>query len=744
MTKFKKKTLIFLILFVLSLFIFVFVGTKFNKEKWKDVLVLKLDAIKDFKLWLDVSGWTKLVYKIDYSTYNELYKTNLQELMKIKNKIEEIILQKIDKRISKLWVSDYHAYTQKVNDDTYIVVEIWWISDLDQAKSIIWKTVELEFKLPNKQKPSDEQLAQRKKLIKDILENVKQNSWYMKKFTENKWSEWIEYHYLSWVSFLQLPDMYKNNLDKLNSMKNWELSNIMEWLYLTYPKKDLSWNVEDVKIKWFSFLRMLDKKELFSKNFNQDDIRRAISVYKLKYSYDMVKNIDFTWNYIYKNNKLFYNLWDNQQLEWKKAYNLLWYYFMVKSTIWLSGDDLKKIETENNNLINTVKDKIKNNEVINISWVKLLASGWVDQESINTNINWFDWENIWEIKKYQEWNLVKMVVTNDIKNEQDYLYQLIIVNIPQNKWEDVRKTLENKTVYTIEDVFVQDRESWINALDLDKNKILNWAYFKFASVGSNSVWQITVNIKFDDIWKDLFCNITKNNIWNQMAIFVWWKLKTAPVIRANICDWNAQIDWNFTPEEAKKLVDDLNDWAMPAPLILMQENKVSPILWTNALKWALFAWLLWILLIILLIAWMYDFKRAIVTFWVLLMFLLVLLAFMKLVWYALSLSWIAAMILSIWMWVDANILIYERMNEEKKSWKTILSSIETWYTRSLSPIRDWNVSTWLIAFLLFVMWINMFKWFWTMMIVNILLILFINVPLTRILLKYIYWVQDKD
>ena len=53
---------------------------------------------------------------------------------------------------------------------------------------------------------------------------------------------------------------------------------------------------------------------------------------------------------------------------------------------------------------------------------------------------------------------------------------------------------------------------------------------------------------------------------------------TSPVIQSKICDGSAQIDGNFTAESAKELTSQLNDGALPAPLILMQEEKVSPTL----------------------------------------------------------------------------------------------------------------------------------------------------------------------
>ena len=123
---------------------------------------------------------------------------------------------------------------------------------------------------------------------------------------------------------------------------------------------------------------------------------------------------------------------------------------------------------------------------------------------------------------------------------------------------------------------------------------------------------------------------------------------------------------------------------------------------------------------------------------VLFSFIAVLAWIMKLIDYALSLSGIAAVILSIWMAVDSNILIYERIKEEKNNWRSDESAIEVAYDRSRPAIRDWNISTWLIALLLLSLWSNMFKWFWVMLIVTTLMTLIINVPITKILLKLFY------
>ena len=119
----------------------------------------------------------------------------------------------------------------------------------------------------------------------------------------------------------------------------------------------------------------------------------------------------------------------------------------------------------------------------------------------------------------------------------------------------------------------------------------------------------------------------------------------------------------------------------------MQEEKSAPTLGARAYR-ALLATLVWILAMYVYMYINYWFKKAMVTLWVLVYFLIITAFIIKLIDYALSLSWIAAVILSLWMAIDANILIYERQNEEEAKWKTQSSSIDVAYTRSRPAIRD--------------------------------------------------------
>lgn len=726
---------IFTILFLLWLFIIFFIWRKFDAQTWKRSLIITPNWISHFRKWLDVSGGTKLVYKVSYAKYEEIYK-DPKELDAIKKLIETIVLKNIDKRISKLWVSDYKAYVQTLNDQQYIVVEIWWISDLDQAKEIIWKTVELEFRLPNKEDPSAKTIAERKTKAELLLQEVKTNTGKMEKFTNWRWSENIFYNHFTGISLSQLPDIYQKNLKLINSMKTWEVSDILEWTYANVQNQDNNWSIYNTELKWYSFFRVIDKKKENKTLIVADDITATANGLWLKSDKVFSKETNKIWTnkYEYVWDSLIFNLWELGS--WQNAYDVKIVSIAKKSSIWISKEKAKELDNETQSMVDAMISNIDWKWFTLASWAKSLNDGRLSQTDLTKIITNFDPANTGKVQTYKKFDTTYIVYIRDQKSPSEKIYSVIKV-LWVNK-DEFESTLKNKVIYDIEDVFVQDRETWKLAFSSSSSRVLNWAYFKYANVSSSQLWQPVVLINFDDAWKDVFCEITEANIGNQMAIFVGWNLLTAPTIQSKICWWWAQIDWQFTADSVKELVNSLNDGALPAPLILMQEEKVSPTLWANAFSWALLATIVWIIAIYFLMLFMYKPKKSLIALWTLIMFIALLMAFLKIIDYALSLSGIAAVILSLWMAVDANVLIFERLNEELKDGKSSSSAIELSVSRSRPAIRDWQLSTWLIALLLFSMWISIFKWFGSMMLITMTLTLLVNVPFTKELLKIFY------
>lgn len=206
-----SKKWVFLGIGLLALFIVFFVGRSFDATTGKRSIIVTPNGLSHFRKGLDVSGGTRLVYKISYDKYEKIY-TNALELNAVKKTIEDIILKNIDNRISKLGVSDYKSFVQNLDNQHYIVVEIGGIADLDQAKGIIGKTLELEFKLQNKEKPSTAVFQARKRLAQQIFSEVSKTPLLMQKLVDGRMSENIFYNAFSGRTLNELPTLYKDNV----------------------------------------------------------------------------------------------------------------------------------------------------------------------------------------------------------------------------------------------------------------------------------------------------------------------------------------------------------------------------------------------------------------------------------------------------------------------------------------------------------------------------------------------------
>ena len=716
----------------LSAFIVFFVWRTFNSEKMSRQLSFAWNAITNFRKWLDISGGTRLTYRIAYDTYEQTYSGNTAELAAVKSTVENIITKNIDSRISKLWVSDYKSFTQQLDNETQIVVEIWWVADLDQAKELIGKTVELEFKLPNEKEWTDAEKAERTTIAKNLYSDLLDNTDKFEAIAWSRQSENIVYNKYNKVTLSQLPNIYQDNVSVLNETQEWKISPLMEWEYYSYQYQDESGNVQNIDMNGYTFFHMISKEKWSRSGVSLSDILEVAT--SLWATYDEKFNLVKDWTDI---NSGSYNVeWTVLKYNNGEVYpNEEAYDVRILAMIPDTTTETEANQAAFDNEVNSAKDALLADNDAEIAEASPVHEWIISNTELKTAIPSFDANNTDAVQTYEtEW-ITYLVVLKDRKSPTDHWYNFATVNWV-NK-EEFNKALESQTFYTLEEVFVQDKLARVNAQSSDW-KLLNGANFKYASVSTSQLGEPVVLISFDDMWKAIFCDITENNIGKQMAIFIGGELITSPVIQAKICDGSAQIDGNFTAESAKELTNQLNDWALPAPLVLMQEEKVSPTLWENAFNWALLAMGIGFLAIWLYMSFIYGWKKWLVSLISLSVYTMVLFAIVKIIDYALSLSWIAAIILSIWMAVDANVLIFERMREEKENKKSDSEAINIAYDRSWNAIRDGQISTWMIGLLLMLMWINMFKWFGTMLVIWVLLTLLINAPVIKELLHIFY------
>lgn len=245
-----------------------------------------------------------------------------------------------------------------------------------------------------------------------------------------------------------------------------------------------------------------------------------------------------------------------------------------------------------------------------------------------------------------------------------------------------------------------------------------------------------VKLEFNDEGKNLFAEITKRNVGKVVGIFLDGDPISLPTVQDAILDGNAVITGDFTIVEAKQLSQRLNAGALPVPIELINQQTVGASLGKNSLQKSLFAGL-WGLICVSIYMIVYYRLKGIVAVAALLIYTSIVLAVFKLVPITLTLAGIAGFILSIGMAADANVLIFERMKEEKKAGRSGSVMIDEGFKRAWPSIRDGNASTLITCVILFWFGTSVIKGFALTLIIGVLLSMFSAITVSKMLLKLI-------
>ncbi|HIR59871.1 MAG TPA: protein translocase subunit SecD [Candidatus Onthousia excrementipullorum] len=194
------------------------------------------------------------------------------------------------------------------------------------------------------------------------------------------------------------------------------------------------------------------------------------------------------------------------------------------------------------------------------------------------------------------------------------------------------------------------------------------------------------------------------------------------------------IQGNFTEEEASNLVDLINSGSLPAKLTEISSKTVGASFGDATLTMTMYAGIAGILAIIILLIGIYNFAGIISAVSILLYTLFVFAAFW-LIGGVLTLPGIAALILGIGMAVDANVLTYSRIKEELLKGRSLETAFKNGSKASFGTILDANLTTLLVAIIMFYLGESSVKGFATMLIINIIVTMVTMVFITRILMK---------
>ncbi|MFM1653613.1 protein translocase subunit SecD [Brevibacillus sp. B_LB10_24] len=252
-----------------------------------------------------------------------------------------------------------------------------------------------------------------------------------------------------------------------------------------------------------------------------------------------------------------------------------------------------------------------------------------------------------------------------------------------------------------------------------------------ASVGYDDLKRPIILLKFAN--PDKFTNVTREHLGRQIAIFLDEQMLTNPVITEVISSGSARITGQRTVQEAQEQVDILNSGALPSKLVELSANAVGASLGAMALQKTIFAGYIGGIIIFLFMLLVYRVPGMIanITLIGFAYFCLLVLDWMNA---TLTLPGIAGFILSVGMAVDANIITYERIQEEIMSGKTILSAFRAGQRRSFITIIDSHVTTIIAALVLLYVGTSSIQGFATILIMTLIISLITNVFGSRFLL----------
>src|ERR1041384_3090612 len=229
----------------------------------------------------------------------------------------------------------------------------------------------------------------------------------------------------------------------------------------------------------------------------------------------------------------------------------------------------------------------------------------------------------------------------------------------------------------------------------------------------------------------LFEQITAANVKRRLAIELYNRVYSAPVIQERIGGGRASITGNFDLKEARDLSIVLRAGALPAPVEILEERTVGPSLGQDSINQGVLSFIVGGGLVIVFMIAYYKGAGLLAVSAVIanILYLLAVLAGFQAV---LTLPGIAGIVLTIGMAVDANVLINERIREELRAGRAVRSAIEAGYKNALPAILDSNITTFLSGVILFQFGTGPIKGFAVTLCVGIVTTILTAVYLTRI------------
>jgi preprotein translocase subunit SecD len=239
-----------------------------------------------------------------------------------------------------------------------------------------------------------------------------------------------------------------------------------------------------------------------------------------------------------------------------------------------------------------------------------------------------------------------------------------------------------------------------------------------------------VIITFNAEGAQKFARMTQTNVGKLFAIILDGQVISAPQINEPILGGTSQISGSFTVESANQLAISLNSGALPVDLKIVEERSVGPDLGADSIRRGLIAGVIGTLGVLVWMLVTYG-RFGVYSCYALIINVAMILGVMAFANATLTLPGIAGFVLTIGAAVDANVIINERIREERRRGRRVVQAVEHGYSEASRAIFDANITNVIAAVLMFSIGSGPIRGFAVVLMIGIVTSVFTAVTLSR-------------
>ncbi len=232
----------------------------------------------------------------------------------------------------------------------------------------------------------------------------------------------------------------------------------------------------------------------------------------------------------------------------------------------------------------------------------------------------------------------------------------------------------------------------------------------------------------------VFGDMTAANIGKTLSIYLDGELLIAPTVQSAITNGSGVINGLGSAERATTIAAKIQSGALPLELTQQKVDKVSATLGQDAVSTSVRAAIIGILLIMVLMIIRYRLNGLIAS-WALTIYTILLFMLIALFHIQLTLPGLAGVVLGIGMAVDANVIIFERFNEEVRKGRSVKAAVRAGFKNAMSAILDANVTTLIAAIVLLFFGTGSIQGFAKTLLLGVVVSMFTAIMVTRFLMN---------